>query len=259
MTSLLAPGQQHAGEAHRPSVMARMSAEVIVSSRCVRQLQQLEQQVGALREEPHQRLEQRDQQLHGPHQAHRQALGFVHAQALGEEVGEDQEDRNDGDERGDEGGPLRRFRAEPDSEQAGEVGAERALAHHAAENGDGVQADLHDGEVVARPRLQLQHPLGSRVALVGHLAQAQAARCRQADLGEREEGAGHDQRADDQQALGQRHGVAGMPPWCHAGTRISLPTPLRARMPDGQHRGSLAACRFSISRACRSTTAISAR
>lgn len=38
------------------------------------------------------------------------------------------------------------------------------------------------------------------VAAVGHLPQPQPARCRQADLGDREERAG-----DDQQALGQTH------------------------------------------------------
>ena len=110
-----------------------------------------------------------------------------------------------GDRRGGEGRAGGGLRTQPQGEEPGEVGTQGAFADHAAEDGHRVEADLHDGEVVARLLLHAQHPLGARIALVGHLAQAQATRSRQRDLGQGEEGAGDDQRQDEQQALDQAH------------------------------------------------------
>ena len=55
------------------------------------------------------------------------------------------------------------------------MGAQRTFPHHAAQNGHGIHADLHHGEIVARLLLQAHHPFGARLAFVGHLAQPQAA------------------------------------------------------------------------------------
>ena len=146
--------------------------------------QQLEEQVGAVREEPHQRLEGGDQHLHRPDHAHGEPLRIAHAEPLGKQVGEHQEHRDDRDERGQEGRVARGLDAEPQLEQACEVRAQRTFADHAAEDRDRIQPDLHHGEVVARLLLHAHHAVGARVAFVGHLAQAQAARRGQRDLGQ---------------------------------------------------------------------------
>ncbi len=70
------------------------------------------------------------------------------------------------------------------SKKTREVGAERAFTDDAAEDRHRVEADLHHGEVVAGLFLHAQHVLGPGVAVVGHLAQAQAARGGQGDFGE---------------------------------------------------------------------------
>ena len=60
--------------------------------------------------------------------------------------------------------------------------AQRTFADDAPQDGHRVLADLHHGEIVPRLFLQAQHTFGAGVALVGHLAQAQAARSSQRDL-----------------------------------------------------------------------------
>jgi hypothetical protein len=83
--------------------------------------------------------------------------------------------------------------------------AQRAFAHHAAQNGHSVLPDLHHGEIVARLLLRAQHALGAGVALLGQLAQAQTPGRRERDLGHREESTGCNQQPNEQQAGTQGH------------------------------------------------------
>jgi hypothetical protein len=91
---------------------------------------------------------------------------------------------------------------EPDREELGQCGAEGPLADDAAKDGDGILSHLHHGEIFARLLLYAQRMLGSLVAIVGHLAQAQAARGGQRNLRHREKGAEQNQQNNHRKALG---------------------------------------------------------
>jgi hypothetical protein len=206
LATLLARGQHaraRAGFHHCEDVVG---GDTLVAQRC--QAQQSEDDVGTAAVEPHHGSQQRHGGLHGCDHAQGQALGFGHAQALGEQVGEQDEQRGDDGERGEEARRLRARVAQPQAEDFREMGAERPLAHDAAEHRHGVLADLHGGEVVTGVHLQAQHLVGTAVALVGELAQAQAARGGQGDFRQREECAGRDEQGDDEQALREGHGKA---------------------------------------------------
>ena len=139
------------------------------------QAQQGRQAVGQPVEQPHQRLEQRREPLHGAAHQYRQPLRFGHREALGQQVGQQDEQRGDEDEGGEKAHRGRCLGRQPGREPAGEIRRERAFAHHAAQNGHGVHPNLHHGEILARLLLRAYHQPGARIALVHHLAQPQLA------------------------------------------------------------------------------------
>jgi len=129
---------------------------------------------------------------------------------LGQQVGKQDEQRRDRQERRQEAQRLRPALGQPQPEQGVEIGAERPFADDAAQDGDGVEPDLHHGEILAGLVLHQQHTIGARVAFVRHLAQAQAARCGERNFCHREKRAGGNQQGNEQQTVGQGqiHGQA---------------------------------------------------
>ncbi len=188
------------------SVMARMSAEVIFSSRCMgipsslksRSVLRVNSQTSGLKVVISTCI--------GPTMRTASRSGSFMPRRLGNRSAKTRNTAMIVTNEAPNADALRAFGAQPVLEQGRVVGAERAFADHAAEDGDGVQADLHHGEVVAGLLLQAHDAFGAQVALVRHLPQPQAPRGGKADFGEREEGAGRDQRGDDEQALSEVHG-----------------------------------------------------
>jgi hypothetical protein len=137
---------------------------------------------------------------HRPDQRHRHPLGLVHRQALGQQIGQHDEQDGDAGEGQREGHALRRVHVDQRSQQRLEMRRQRALPDHAGQDRQRVDADLHDGEVVARLLLDLQHLRGAVIAFVRQLSQLQPTRRGQRELRHREERAGADQQEDEQQA-----------------------------------------------------------
>jgi hypothetical protein len=146
---------------------------------------------------------------HGTQHADGQRLGLGHAQALGQQVGEQDEQGGDGGEREQETHGLCAALGQPEHQQFGQVGGQCAFAHHAAQDGDGVQPDLRDREVLARLGLHLHDQFGAGFTILHHLPKPQAPGGGQRDFGHGEEGTGQYQCKDQQQALGQAHRQGG--------------------------------------------------
>ena len=170
--------------------------------------QQLEDQIGGLRVQPDDGLEDAHAPGHRREHAHGPAFGLGHAKALGEQVREQNEQRRDDEERAQKADCLRRRFLHPEREQATERGAQGTFADDTAQNRHRVLADLHDGEVVARRFLKFEHPIRAHVSIHRQLAQPQAAGRGQREFGQREKRTEHDQKGDDEEAFGQLH-VAG--------------------------------------------------
>jgi hypothetical protein len=124
------------------------------------------------------------QLAHGADHHQRQPLGLVEAQALGQQVGQHDEQRGDAGERQPEAHRLGLLRPQPGLDQAGEMRAQRALAHHTGQDGQRVHADLHDGEVMPGASCTAS-TRRTRVAAIGQLLQLETARRGQRQLGHR--------------------------------------------------------------------------
>ena len=108
------------------------------------------------------------------HQAHRYRLGVRHAQAFGDQVGKQDEERGNQQERTEKSEGLRGCLGQPARKKGAKARAQGALAHDTAQDRHRVLPDLYHGEVVARLLLQAQDAFGACVAIVGQLAQPQA-------------------------------------------------------------------------------------
>ena len=161
----------------------------------------MEQAIGHAAVKPHQRVQCHDAKRHWARHAQCQPLGVGHGQALGEQVGQQDEQRSDDKERSQKSAGLRRFRRHPQAEKSREMGCQRTFADDAAQDGHRVQPHLHHGEIVARLLLHAQHPFGAHIALIGQLAQAQAARSGQRNFSDRKKGTRCNQQHDQQGIL----------------------------------------------------------
>jgi hypothetical protein len=160
-------------------------------------------EIGEAVERPHHGLEHGGQPLHGPHEAHGQTFRLEHAQPLGQQIGKDDEGRRDAEKRGQHAQRASRGRRCGIRKYIGEQRGQSALAHDAAQNRHGVQAQLHHGEIVAGLFLDVQHALRTHLTVIDHLAQTQAPRRGQGDLSHRKKSAQGNQRQDQQQTGGQ--------------------------------------------------------
>ena len=166
-----------------------------------RQAKHMEQAIGHAAVKPHQRVQCHDAKRHWARHAQCQPLGVGHGQALGEQVGQQDEQRSDDKERSQKSAGLRRLRRQPQTEKSSEMGRQRTFSDDAAQDGHRVQPHLHHGEIVARLLLHAQHPLGAHVALIGQLAQAQAARSGQRNFSDGKKGTRCNQQHDQQRIL----------------------------------------------------------
>jgi hypothetical protein len=120
-------------------------------------LGQAEERENPLREaveEPHQRLEQGLQQQHRLDQRHRRPLRRDHGQALGHQVGEEDEEGRHHQEGQGKADVLQQRADIEGADDLAHVRRQRGLADHATEDGHRIQADLHHREEIARLRLQ---------------------------------------------------------------------------------------------------------
>ncbi|MNQ71918.1 hypothetical protein D3C85_866070 [compost metagenome] len=167
--------------------------------------QQAEQGVGQAVEEPHQRHQQGHAQQHGAYHHHRNPFRHRHGQALGHQVRYQDEHAGDEHEGGD-----RAYLGEPGAlieagDQRLDGGVQGGFAQDAAQDGDGIEANLHHGKEVTRLGLQCQHFFGMAIALVGHHLQLDLAGGGERDLGEREEHTAGDQQHQKEQTIGKTH------------------------------------------------------
>ena len=161
--------------------------------------------IGDAAVEPHHGAKDGHAQQHGAQHHQQQALRLDHAQAAGQQVSKQDEQRGDEKERGHRAQVLRHAGADPVVQQIGERGAERAFTDDTAQNRNRVLTDLHHGEVITGLLLQLDGFFRARVTFVGHLTQTQTTGCGQRNLGHGNKGAGSNQQRNDEQALGESH------------------------------------------------------
>ena len=84
-------------------------------------------------------------------------------------------------------------------------GVEGRLTQDTAQNGDGIEANLHHGEKVARLGLQGQHLFGLAMTFIRHHLQFDFARRGERDLGEGEEHTAANQQHQKEQTIGKTH------------------------------------------------------
>ena len=82
---------------------------------------------------------------------------------------------------------------------------QHAFTHDAAQNGNGVDANLNHCEIAARMLLNLHHAQGAGIALISHLGELEAARGGQRHFSQREKCAGGNQKNKNEKALKRRH------------------------------------------------------
>ena len=200
---LLSDGEQAGLGAHFGQREDVFGGDALVSHRG--QAQELCEARGQPVEQPHQRFEHHHQPLHGPAHQHGQALGLGHRQALGQQIGQQDEQRSDQSERGQKSDGGRTLGAQPGLDPFCKEGGECAFADHAAQNGHRVDANLCHGEIFAWLLLRANDKGSSRIAIIHHLPQPQAARSGQRNLRRGEKGAEGNQQGNGEEALRHIH------------------------------------------------------
>nr|CUV15052.1 protein of unknown function [Ralstonia solanacearum] len=176
-----------------------------------RHAQQLQDQVGRAVKHPDHRAQHAQAALHRPDDGQREALRVEHRQALGQQIGKQDEQPRHDDEAGQVGDAVGARLRQPVGQPPGQRARDLALADDAGQNGDRVHADLHDREEVARRVLELQDPRGAVVAVVGQRLQAGAARGGYGDFRGGEEGADQDQRDQNEHVHSVSVRAGGLP------------------------------------------------
>ena len=151
--------------------------------------------VGEHRQEPDERLEEHDERHHRTDAAHGHLFGAAHGDALRNEVREHHEENRDEQEREDR------------------------LADHAAENGHGVDADLHHRKEVTRILLEVENEPGAVVALFGHALEPHLAGACEGDFRHGEVRRAYDEKRDEDEL---REHDRGFPEMTY-GDRRALP------------------------------------
>jgi len=127
------------------------------------------------------------------------ALGGEQRKALGNQIGEHDEEQRHG-EKGNRGGDRAGvFRWEHEGGKRFERGRDRGFAHRPGEDGDAIQTDLYHRKVVTRLVLQVQDPFRRGIALLGQHLDAQPARGGERDLRQREERARQYEQQQDEE------------------------------------------------------------
>ena len=163
------------------------------------QAQQAQNQIGDAVEQQYQWGQQQGDPAHGTHQLHRHGFRQNHAQTLGQQVGKQNEQRGDGDERECETGLVQQGTVIEQLQQLSHIGGQALLADDAAQNGDGVQRDLNHGEEGAGLLLQVEYRQGLLVAFLGQHPQLDLAGRRDGDFGDGKYTAEQDQQEKNKQ------------------------------------------------------------
>ncbi len=183
----LRPGIDHGGDVFRGDLVDVLGGHA----------EHVQGGVGGAVEHIDQRLEDLDEREHRPDHHQRAGLWKRHGDALGDQVGELDEEQGDDQERADIGDALGSDHVQVGQQRRLQQVGDMLLADDTGQDGHAVDADLHDGEEVARLLLE-QHDLGgAAVATLRQHLQLGAARCGQRDLGNREEGADQDKEKQD--------------------------------------------------------------
>ena len=132
-----------------------------------RDFKQAENHVGHAVEKPHHRAEQQQTETHRIDNAQRDRFRRNHPDSFGRQVGEQNKQAGHQGKRADKAQLIGQLRRNQPIEQVAKRRGESGVADDTAEDGDGVQADLHDGKEHARRFLHFQHALRVDIAFIG--------------------------------------------------------------------------------------------
>ena len=153
--------------------------------------------VGGESKEPDDGLQDHDQEEHEADHANGNLFGAAHGHALRNQVGEHHKEYRHERHGAGERHAGHEFGREEKAKERLKKHAENAFTDDTAQNGNEVNAHLHDREEVARVFLELKHLSSTAVAVFGHSREAYLARAGECNFRHGKVGRGHNKQNNE--------------------------------------------------------------